>query len=135
MPVDPAAHHPPALRATSARVLGTSSGAGDKQPVMEREGGDVIFPEVEVHLRPSTADAQGSQLAAPLVTAARGELVVDSAPMARTPVRRQMEKAASAPRPVEVGSASSSTPDTEATSAAPPGWMFGGSIGLSNVVV
>ena len=40
--------------------------------------------------------------------------------------RRRLEKATSAPRPLETGTASSTIPDAEATSAAPIGWVRGG---------
>nr|XP_020157211.1 uncharacterized protein LOC109742531 [Aegilops tauschii subsp. strangulata] len=95
-------------------------------PVREREGDDAVLPEVEVPPRPPTVDAQGSQPAAPLVTPAGGELVVGSGPTARTPVHRRVEKAASVPRPTGVGSASSTTLEAEATSAAPAEWVHGG---------
>ena len=43
-----------------------------------------------------------------------------------SPARRRLEKATSAPRPLEAGTASSAAPDAEATSAAPVGWVRGG---------
>ena len=49
-----------------------------------------------------------------------------------SPVRRRLEKAISAPRPLEVGAASSAIPDTEAMSAAPVGWVHGGGTGPLN---
>ena len=49
-----------------------------------------------------------------------------------SPVRRRLEKATSAPRPLEVGAASSAIPDAEATSAAPIGWVRGGGTGPLN---
>lgn len=48
------------------------------------------------------------------------------------PVRRRLEKAASAPQPLETGTASSSVLDTEATSAAPADWVRGGGTGALN---
>ena len=59
-------------------------------------------------------------------------VVTDLVPTVRIPTRRRLEKAASAPRPQEVGAASSSVPDTEATSAAPVGWIHGGGTGALN---
>ena len=53
-------------------------------------------------------------------------------PAVHIPTRRYMEKAASAPRPQEIGASSSSAPDTEATSAAPAGWVRGGGTGAVN---
>nr|XP_020168930.1 enolase-phosphatase E1-like [Aegilops tauschii subsp. strangulata] len=103
-----------------------AGGAGDEQPIREREGSDAILPEMEAPPQPPTADAQGSQPAAPSGQSAGGELVVGSVPTIRTPVRRRVEKAASAPRPVEVVSASSSAQEAEATSAAPTEWVSGG---------
>ena len=47
-------------------------------------------------------------------------------------VRRRLEKATSAPRPLEVGAASSAIPDAEATSTAPIGWVRGGGTGPLN---
>ena len=49
-----------------------------------------------------------------------------------SPTRRRLEKATSAPRPLETGAASSVILDTEATSAAPIGWVRGGGTGPLN---
>ena len=49
-----------------------------------------------------------------------------------SPVHRRLEKATSAPRPLEDGTASSAAPDAEATSAAPVGWVRGGGTGPLN---
>ena len=49
-----------------------------------------------------------------------------------SPTRRRLEKATSAPRPLETGAASSAIPDAEATSAAPVGWVRGGGTGPLN---
>ena len=59
-------------------------------------------------------------------------MVTDLIPTVRTPTHRRLEKAASTPRPQEVGASSSSLPDTEATSAAPVGWIHGGGTGVLN---
>ena len=56
-------------------------------------------------------------------------------PEAHTPSRRRGAKAASAPRPLEAGVASSSVPDAEATSAAPAYWVRGGGMGALNKAV
>ena len=53
----------------------------------------------------------------------------------RTPLCRRIAKAASTPRPLETGTASSSIPDTEATSAAPTGWVRGGGTGPLNKAI
>nr|XP_020182111.1 uncharacterized protein LOC109767802 [Aegilops tauschii subsp. strangulata] len=107
-------------------ISAPAGGASNEQPVVERERGDAVLPEMEAPPQPPTADGQGSQPAAPLVPPAGGELVVGSAPTARTLVRRRVEKAASALRPMEVGSASSSALDAEATSVVPTEWVHGG---------
>ena len=49
-----------------------------------------------------------------------------------SPARRRLEKATSAPRPLETGAASSAIPNAEATSAAPVGWVRGGGTGPLN---
>ena len=49
-----------------------------------------------------------------------------------SPARRYLEKATSAPRPLEAGTASSAAPNTEATSTAPIGWVRGGGTGPLN---
>ena len=47
-------------------------------------------------------------------------------------VRRCLERATSVPRPWETGMAGSASLDTEATSAAPTGWVRGGGTGPLN---
>ena len=49
-----------------------------------------------------------------------------------SPTHRRLEKATSAPRPLETGTASSTIPDAEATSATPVGWVRGGDNGPLN---
>ena len=49
-----------------------------------------------------------------------------------SPAHRRLEKATSAPRPLETSAASSAIPDAEATSAAPVGWVRGGGNGQLN---
>ena len=112
--------------------VATTGGAGDEQPVMEREGGDVAMPDVIVPPPPPTGGTQDEQPAAPPVPPAGDVVVTDLIPEVRTPARRHMEKAASAPRPQAVGTASSSAPDTEVTSATPVGWIHGGGTGALN---
>ena len=51
--------------------LAPAGGAGDEQPVMEREGGDAVLPEMEAPPQPPTADAQGSQHGFPIGVASR----------------------------------------------------------------
>nr|XP_045089523.1 uncharacterized abhydrolase domain-containing protein DDB_G0269086-like [Aegilops tauschii subsp. strangulata] len=107
-------------------------GAGDDQPVLEKGGGDPVILGAEVPPPTPTADAQTSRPDAPQVSPVGGELVVGSTPAVRTLVRRRAAKAASARRPLEVGAASSSAPEAEATSAAPPEWTLGGGTGVLN---
>ena len=104
----------------------TTGVAGDEQPVMEREDGDVAMPDVIVPPPPPTGGPQDEQPAALLVPPAGDVVVTDLTPEVRTPSRHRLAKAASAPRPLEAGAASSSVPNTEATSAAPAGWVRGG---------
>ena len=63
---------------------------------------------------------------------AENVVVTDLTPQVRTPAHGRLEKAASAPRPLEAGATSSSVPDTEATIAAPVGWIRGGGMGALN---
>ena len=63
------------------------------------------------------------------------EMVTGPTPEVRTPARHRFAKAASAPRPLEAGAASSSIPDAEATSAAPTGWVRGGGTGPLNTAI
>ena len=62
-------------------------------------------------------------------------MATDPTPEVRTPTRRRLAKAASAPRPQETAAASSSIPDAEATSAAPTGWVRGGGTGPLNTAI
>nr|XP_020181309.1 eukaryotic translation initiation factor 5B-like [Aegilops tauschii subsp. strangulata] len=96
---------------------------------MEREGGDVAMPDVIVPPPPPTSGTQDEQSAAPPVQPAGDVVVTDLTHEVRTPARRRLAKAASTPRPLEAGAASSSVPHTEATSAAPAGWVRGGGTG------
>ena len=66
---------------------------------------------------------------------AENMVVMDLTPQVRTPARRRLENAASAPRLLEAGAMSSSVPNTEATSAAPAGWVHGGGTGTLNQVI
>jgi hypothetical protein len=112
-----------------------TGGAGVEQPVMEREGGDVVPPEVVVPPPPPSGGAWDKQPAAPPVPPAGNEVLAGSTPEGRTPTRRRGAKAASAPRPLEVGAASSSVPDAEATSAASAEWVRGGGTGALNQAI
>ena len=93
---------------------------------MERDSGDVAMPDVIVPPPPPSEEARDKQLTGPPVPPAGNEMVTGLTPGARIPLRRRPTKAASAPRPLEVGATSSSILDTEATSDAPAGWARGG---------
>ena len=98
---------------------------------MERKGGDVAMPDVFVP-PPPTSEARVEKPAEPPVPPSGNVVVMDLTPQVRTPVRRCLEKAASAPRPLETGAASSSVPDTKASSVAPTGWVRGRGTGALN---
>ena len=75
------------------------------------------------------------QPTAPPSPPAGNEVVTGPTPEALTPTRRRLAKAASAPRPLEAGAASSSVPDAEATSGAPTDWVRGGGTGALNQAI
>nr|XP_020159864.1 uncharacterized protein LOC109745140 [Aegilops tauschii subsp. strangulata] len=102
---------------------------------MERDSGDVPMPDVVVPRPPPSEEARDKQPADPPAPPARDEMATDPTPDVRTPTHRRLAKAASAPRPLEAGVASSSIPDTEATSAAPTGWVRGGGTGPLNKAI
>nr|XP_020156939.1 translation initiation factor IF-2-like [Aegilops tauschii subsp. strangulata] len=95
-----------------------TGGAGNKQPVMERGGGDAIILGAEVPPQEPTVEAHGSRPDVPLAPPASGELVVGATPVVHTPVRRRVAKAVSAPWLHEIRAASLSAPEAEATRAA-----------------
>ena len=101
---------------------------------MEREGGDPSTPDMNVPPPPLPASegAQGKQPADPPVPSTEDEAVARLLLQVGSPTRRRLEKATSAPRPLEAGTASSAAPDAEATSAAPVGWVRGGGTGSMN---
>ena len=106
--------------------------AGDEHPIMERDGSDVAMPDVIVPPPPPSGSVQGEQPADPPVPPTENEVATCLTLEVGTPTRRRLAKAASAPRPLETGVASSSIPDTEATSAAPTGWVRVGGTGPLN---
>nr|XP_020160617.1 uncharacterized protein LOC109745887 [Aegilops tauschii subsp. strangulata] len=112
-----------------------TGGAGDEQPVMEREGGDVVMPEADVPPPPLSQGAQENRQAGPLVQPAGGEMATGPTPEAHTPSRRRGAKTTSVPRSLEAGAASLSVPDAEETSAAPTEWVRGGGTGALNRAV
>ena len=109
--------------------------AGDEHPIMERDGGDVVMPNVIVPPPPPSEEARDKQPADPPAPPAGDKMATDPTPEVRTPTRRRLAKAASAPRPQETAAASSSIPDAEATSAAPTGWVRGGGTGPLNKAI
>nr|XP_045086309.1 formin-like protein 5 [Aegilops tauschii subsp. strangulata] len=102
---------------------------------MERDSGDVAMPDVIVPRPPPSGSAQGEQPVDLPVPPTGNEVVMGPTPEVSTPTRRRLAKAASAPHPLETGAASSSIPDTEATSAAPTGWVRGGGTGPLNKAI
>ena len=102
---------------------------------MERDSGDVAMPDVIVPRPPPSEEARDKQPADPPVPPAGNEMVMGPTLEVRTPLRRRLAKAASAPCPLEADTASSSIPDTEATSAAPTGWVRGGGTGPLNKAI
>ena len=105
---------------------------GAEHPVMKREGGNIVMLVVIVPPPPPTAEARDEQPDAPPAPLARNKVATGPTPQACTPVRRRLARAALVPQTLEAGAASSSAPDTEATSAAPSGWMRGGRTGALN---
>ena len=102
---------------------------------MERGGGDASMPDAVVPPPPPpppSRSAQGKQPADPPLSLTEDEAVARLLLQVGSPMRRRLEKATSAPHPLETGTASSTIPDTEATSAAPVGWVRGGGMGPLN---
>ena len=81
---------------------------------------------------PPSVSVQAKQLVGPPVPLTEDESVARLLLQVASPVRRRLERATSAPRPLETSAASSAAPDAEATSAAPIGWLRGGGTGPLN---
>ena len=98
---------------------------------MEREGGNSSTPDVIVlpPPPPPSGSAQGKQPADPPVPPTEVEAVARLLLQVGSPTRRRLEKVTSAPRPLEAGTASSTAPDAEVTSATLVGWVRGGAQG------
>ena len=77
--------------------VATIGGAGDEQPAMEREGGDVAMLDVVVRPPPPTGRAQDRRPAASPAPPAGNEVVAGPTLETRTPVRCRLTKAVSAP--------------------------------------
>ena len=108
---------------------------GDKNQIMERDGGDTAMPDVIVPPLPPSGSAPGGQPADPPVPPTEDKVATGLALEVGTPTHHRLAKAASAPRPLETGAASSSIPDTEATSTVPTGWVQGGGTGPLNKAI
>nr|XP_045087211.1 uncharacterized protein LOC109755877 [Aegilops tauschii subsp. strangulata] len=93
------------------------------------------MPDATVPRPPPSEEARDKQPADPPAPPAGEEMATDPTPEVRTPTRRRLAKAASAPRPQETAAASSSIPDAEATSAAPTWWVRGGGTGPLNTAI
>ena len=104
--------------------------AGGENLVEEREGGEPSTPGANVP--PPSEGVPGEQPADPPVPPTEDEAVARLLLQVGSPTRRRLEKATSAPCPLEAGTASSAAPDAEATSAAPVGWVRGGGTGPLN---
>ena len=114
---------------------GQSGEAGGEFPIVERGGGDAPMPDAVAPPQPPpppSRSAQGKQPADPPLPPTEDEAVARLLLQVGSPTRRRLEKATSAPRPLETGTASSTIPDAEATSAAPIGWVRGGGTGPLN---
>nr|XP_020180793.1 uncharacterized protein LOC109766440 [Aegilops tauschii subsp. strangulata] len=109
--------------------------AGGEHPVMERDSGDVAMPDVIVPRPPPSKEARDKKPADPPAPPAGDEMATETTPEVRTTMCHPLAKAASAPRPLETGAASSSIPDTEVTSATPTGWVRGGGTGPLNKAI
>nr|XP_040249665.1 actin cytoskeleton-regulatory complex protein PAN1-like [Aegilops tauschii subsp. strangulata] len=127
IPVTPLSSVPP-----PPEFVAQTGEAGGEHPIMERDSGDVAIPDVIVPRPPPSEGARDKQPADPPTPPAGNEMVMGPTPRVRTPLRRRLVKAASAPRPLETGAASSSIPDAEASSAAPVEWVQGGGTGPLN---
>ena len=111
---------------------GQSGEAGGEFPIVERGGGNASMPDAVVPPPPPSRSTQGKQPADPPLPPTEDEVVARLLLQVGSPTRRRLEKATSAPRPLETGAASSTIPDAEATSAAPIGWVRGSGTGPLN---
>ena len=104
---------------------GQTGEAGGENPAMEREGGGSSMPDVIVPPPPPppSGSAQGKQPADPPLPPTKDEAVARLLLQVGSPTHRRLEKATSAPHPLETGTASSTIPDAEATSTTPIGWV------------
>ena len=96
---------------------------------MEKDGGKASTSDTDAPPPPPpppSRSAHGKQPPGPPVPPTEDEAVATLLLQVASPARRRLEKAISAPRPLEAGAASSAIPDAEATSAAPVGWLRGG---------
>ena len=99
---------------------------------MEWDGDNVAMQDVNAPPPPPSGSTRGEQPADLPVPPTANEVATGLTLEVGTPTRRRLAKAASAPRPLETGAASSSIPDIEATSAAPTGWVRVGGTGPLN---
>ena len=113
---------------------GPTGEASGENLIEEREGNDPSTPDAHVPPPPPppSEGAQGEQPADPPVPPTEDEAVARLLLQVGSPARRRLEKATSAPRPLEAGTASSAAPDAEARSAAPGWWVRGGGTGPLN---
>ena len=115
--------------------MGQTGEAGGENPVMERESGEASMSDTAAPPPPPpppSGSVQRRQPADPPLPPTQDEAVARLLLQVGSPTHRCLEKATSAPRPLENGTASSTIPDAEATSAAPIGWVRGGGMGPLN---
>ena len=93
---------------------------------------DIFVPPPPPSPHLPASEPRDEQPVAPPVPLVDNVGVTVRIPTVRLPTRRLLEKAASALRSQEIGTTSSSPPDTEATSAVPVGWIHGGGTGALN---
>ena len=93
------------LRTVAPEILVPPPEEADRdQPVMEREGGDVVIPEGEVVQPPSAGTGQGSQPEVPPKQLAGGEPTAMADLVVLSPARRRAGRAASEPDPQRAAS-------------------------------
>jgi len=112
------------------KFTGQTGEDGGEHPIVERDRGEASASGTASP--PPPPPPHGKQPAGPPMPPTEEEAVARLLLQVASPARRRLEKAVSAPRPLEAGAASSAIPDAEATSAVPTWWVQGGGDGLLN---
>ena len=127
---------PPLLSAPPPpEFTGQTGEAGTENPVVEKESGEASMSDTAVPPPPPPPPSgrpHGKQPVGPSEPPVTDEAVARLLLQVASPVRRRLERATSAPRPRETGTASSATLDVKASSAAPTGWLRGRGTGPLN---